>query len=199
MGGSFKPDYLIAVYIILPMVILALILTLMYVYCSKRFRLNWFEKSLLEEHRGYNSVTTRTADYDRYSDERECSKPHRTVQFKDSYEELTTNTSVTDVSGLLSRTGKVAGSRQEQRRGSLTTEWMFGTTRLGSASPTSSSNDISEKFWVPPTILERKRAQSLVTSSLCHQDSEEGKFELFLSFCMCVLKLKIIFILCLVL
>lgn len=42
------------------------------------------------------------------------------------------------------------------------------------SSPSSPSRDVSEKFWVPPAVLERKRAQSLVPT-VPHHDSEDGK------------------------
>jgi hypothetical protein len=41
--------YLIVVYIVVPTTVLILLLLLLYVTCSKRFRLNWYERFLLEE------------------------------------------------------------------------------------------------------------------------------------------------------
>ena len=42
------------------------------------------------------------------------------------------------------------------------------------STPSSPNRDVSEKFWVPPAVLERKRAQSLVPT-LTNRDSDDGK------------------------
>jgi hypothetical protein len=60
------------------------------------------------------------------------------------------------------------------------TGWMPVSRKMGS-SPSSPTRDVSEKFWVPPAVLERKRAQSLVPT-VPHHDSDDGKFFLLFSF-----------------
>lgn len=46
--------------------------------------------------------------------------------------------------------------------------------KMGS-SPSSPVRDVTEKFWVPPAVLERKRAQSLIPNISHHGDSDDGK------------------------
>ncbi|CAH1786120.1 unnamed protein product [Owenia fusiformis] len=42
-------DYLIIVYVTVPLIIVALLIVLVYICCSKKYKLNWFERNLLEE------------------------------------------------------------------------------------------------------------------------------------------------------
>ena len=53
-------------------------------------------------------------------------------------------------------------------------EWLQSVRKMGS-SPSSPVADASEKFWVPPGVLERKRAQSLVPT-LSRQGSDDGQW-----------------------
>lgn len=55
-------------------------------------------------------------------------------------------------------------------------EWLQSVRKMGS-SPSSPVADASEKFWVPPGVLERKRAQSLVPT-LSRQGSDDGQWML---------------------
>lgn len=42
--------YMVAVYILVPALIVGGLCLLLYICCSKRYRLNWFERTLLEAH-----------------------------------------------------------------------------------------------------------------------------------------------------
>ncbi|XP_050389642.1 synaptotagmin-5 [Patella vulgata] len=132
MSRSSTSGYLIAVYIVVPAVVILLAVLLLYIYCTKRHRLNWYQKTLLEE-------------YD--------------------------NGTLGPLLSEGSKAGLMSGKGRGMRSSSLKTEWMIYVKKMGS-SPSSPTNDTSEKFWVPPAVLERKRAQSLVPS-LSRQDSDE--------------------------
>lgn len=126
-------NYLIAVYIVVPVLLIALLLLIVYIVCSRRYKLNWFERSLLEEQNDGEGYTIRPA--------------------------------------LRKSAGSLAGTR-----GCLKFGWPGGTAaaKMGST-PSSPSSDIGEKFWVPPNVMERKRAQSLVPSLMYH-GSEDGGY-----------------------
>ncbi|XP_067660988.1 synaptotagmin-1-like [Haliotis asinina] len=134
MASQGTPGYLIAVYACIPAVLLALVIVLLYVFCSKRYRLNWYERTLLEER---------------------CTDQVSPLLRRDQ------------ANSFMSGTAKGRGIRA----GSLKTEWLLNVRKMGS-SPSSPTADASEKFWVPPTVIERKRAQSLVPS-LSRNDSDE--------------------------
>ncbi|ESO85946.1 Sytalpha [Lottia gigantea] len=133
MSRPSPSAYLIAVYVAVPAVVLLLAIIVVYIYCTKRHRLNWYQRTLLEE-------------YDRGTLGPLLSEGAKT--------------------GLMSGKGG-----RGMRSSSLKSEWMIYVKKMGS-SPSSPTNDASEKFWVPPNVLERKRAQSLVPS-LSRQDSDE--------------------------
>ena len=70
------------------------------------------------------------------------------------------------------------GRGRGARTGSVKSEWLFGGRKMGSSpsSPTAPTADASERFWVPPHLVERKRAQSLVPQ-LSRNDSDEGRVQ----------------------
>ncbi|XP_025112828.1 synaptotagmin-like protein 5 isoform X2 [Pomacea canaliculata] len=58
MGSSLPttPPYMIAVYVAVSLSVVGLFAALVYIFCSRRYRLNWFERTLLEEHKGAAAV-----------------------------------------------------------------------------------------------------------------------------------------------
>ncbi|XP_076091601.1 synaptotagmin-6-like isoform X2 [Mytilus galloprovincialis] len=138
-----QPDYLIVAYIVVPTTILILLLLLLYVTCSKRFRLNWYERFLLEE---------KSSDK-KFSEAKNIKLPPKA-----------------SVTNVLSAIG--VGKERRYSKVHFKTEWMPVSRKMGS-SPSSPTRDVSEKFWVPPAVLERKRAQSLVPT-VPHHDSDDG-------------------------
>lgn len=178
-----RENYLIAVYILLPTFLLALLILLLYIYCSKRFKLNWYEKTLLEEHDRHTTIDKNCASVsvDTVNSNSSLTTPliHNTTGSKGV---TTTNTSIniqcSNPAALLikptvSTTCSVSSEKRDSK-GSLIAEWLPGNIRMGS-SPSSPVRDVSQKFWVPPAVIERKRAQSLVPS-LTQIDSDDGKF-----------------------
>lgn len=146
-----QPDYLIVVYIVVPTTVLILLLLLLYVTCSKRFRLNWYERFLLEEN---------TTD-------KKCSEAKNI--------KLLPSASVTSILSAIGVSKEKRHSKVHFKIG-----WMPVSRKMGS-SPSSPTRDVSEKFWVPPAVLERKRAQSLVPT-VPHHDSDDGKFFVLFTF-----------------
>jgi hypothetical protein len=63
------------------------------------------------------------------------------------------------VTSILSAIG--VNKEKQHSKVHFKTGWMPVSRKMGS-SPSSPTRDVSEKFWVPPAVLERKRAQSLV-------------------------------------
>lgn len=161
-----QPDYLIVVYIVVPTTVLILLLLLLYVTCSKRFRLNWYERFLLEEN---------TTD-------KKCSEAKNI--------KLLPGASVTSI---LSAIG--VNKDKQHSKVHFKTGWMPVSRKMGS-SPSSPTRDVSEKFWVPPAVLERKRAQSLVPT-VPHHDSDDGKFFFLFSFIFFTNVIKFYFYFCL--
>ncbi|XP_041369848.1 synaptotagmin-5-like [Gigantopelta aegis] len=145
------PAYLIAVFAGVPAVILFLALLALFILCSKRYRLNWYERTLLEE-----DTADQTGPL--------LSKGPRASLFQKG------GLFGGCKGGLMSGGGGNRGGRGA-RTGSVKSEWLFSVRKMGS-SPSSPTSDASEKFWVPPHVIERKRAQSLVPS-LSRNDSDE--------------------------
>lgn len=56
-------------------------------------------------------------------------------------------------------------------------DWPIVITGQPMTSPSYSppDHDMTEKFWVPPEVIERKRAQSLVSSLSHHESDDQGK------------------------
>ncbi|XP_074654722.1 synaptotagmin-5-like [Tubulanus polymorphus] len=143
---SSIPGYLLALYIVIPLVVLCLALLVMFLCCSKRYRLNWFERSLLQ-----------------HDDEeiRRINKPSPVYS----------NTSSPRLSIASIRRGS------QQKYGPLLTPNIFAYGNMGSNPSTPQNTDGeseqgSEQFWVPPDVVRKKRAQSLV-ATLMHNDTSD--------------------------
>ncbi|XP_045191716.2 synaptotagmin-1-like [Mercenaria mercenaria] len=170
-------NYLIAIYIAAPIATVVLLLACVYVYCYRRSRLNWYEKYLLEEHqrqsaagttenagssnkRGITGVT-RNKNYRR----RNCFgnlKPLKPiVEVIKSLKKLTTRL----------KSSSENGSRDCENK----TEWIVCSRKRMGSSPSSPVHDpAEEKFWVPPAVLDRKRAQSLIPTTTQTESEEDN-------------------------
>ena len=153
---SGPPAYMIAVFAGVPAVILFLVLVALFVLCSKRYRLNWYERTLLEQ-----DASEQTGPL--------LAKGPRASLFQKG------GLFGGCKGGLMSGGG---GRGRGARTGSVKSEWLFGGRKMGSSpsSPTAPTADASERFWVPPHLVERKRAQSLVPQ-LSRNDSDEGRVQ----------------------
>lgn len=171
--------YWIVVFITAPVATTLFFLAIVYIYCTRRSRLNWYEKALLDddderqcdagtpEHAGssnsceYSGVSRAYSGRSRnYSGN--IKRPKAIVEVIKSLKKLTTRL-------------KSSGEK-EPRDHENKTEWIVCSRKGMGSSPSSPVRDPAEEtFWVPPTVLDRKRAQSLVPTTTQH-DSEEGKW-----------------------
>ena len=172
-------DYLIVAYIIIPIILVVLFLALLYVFCSKRYKLNWYEKVLLEE----NTSEQQQRGVDILTETNIAGKSNRTARTKKHIRFQTPPksdhyTAIVEVlkswkqkfTGRIKTSPGPALSHDNER----TTEWIYCSRKgLGSSTSSPIIEGSDEKFWVPPTVLDRKRAQSLVPT-VPHNDSEEG-------------------------
>lgn len=172
-------DYLIVAYILIPAVLVVLFLALLYVFCSKRYKLNWYEKVLLEE----NTSKQEQCDVDVLTVSNIGGKSDRIRKKRIRFQTPKSSrwTAIVEVlkSWKQKFTGRVKTSpgpdTQENER---TTEWIYCSRKgLGSSTSSPIIESSDEKFWVPPAVLDRKRAQSLVPT-VPHNDSEEGRVRL---------------------
>lgn len=173
--GSTSP-YLIAVSVLAPLATLLLILLCIYALCSNKRRANWYENSLLEEKEKQTTVRFTVTQAD---GETECSdsindrkrKAGKRVRFQPI-------TSIVEVlKGLrkLTTRFKSLGDRDAAVQNGHTTEWIVCSRKSMGSSPSSPVHEpAEEKFWVPPAVVDRKRAQSLVPA--VYNDSEDGMF-----------------------
>lgn len=171
---------LIALYIVAPVATVILLLVLVYIFCYRRSRLNWYEKSLLEDQRYSSAGTTENAGssirrgiigHARYKNlpRQKVFGNKPIVEVIKSLKKLTTR---------LKSSGENDSGDNENK-----TEWIVCSRKRMGSSPSSPVHDpAEEKFWVPPTVLDRKRAQSLIPTTT-HTESEEGElFSFFLQF-----------------
>ncbi|XP_064649839.1 synaptotagmin-5-like isoform X2 [Lineus longissimus] len=148
MVYSDLPSYLIAVYVLIPVIVFVLLVILIYICCSKRFRLNWFERSLLDH-------------------QEECQRINCVSSHSPS-----SHTAPRLSCGSLRRTSLKYGPLIATPRTSMGSNPSHASTPGGTND--AQSSDSSENFWVPPDVVKKKRAQSLVAAML-HQESDEGK------------------------
>ena len=126
--------YLVALYITIPIVVIVMMVTVCYLCCSRRYRLNWFERHRLEEEGSQKF-------------ESDSEKEH----FAHRYSILSLSS--------------------DRRKSSvkyvpLLSELAQATSSTAATSPTTPLADSisikSDTFWVPPEVVEKKRAQSLI-------------------------------------
>ncbi|XP_064649842.1 synaptotagmin-5-like isoform X5 [Lineus longissimus] len=146
MVYSDLPSYLIAVYVLIPVIVFVLLVILIYICCSKRFRLNWFERSLLDH-------------------QEECQRINCVSSHSPS-----SHTAPRLSCGSLRRTSLKYGPLIATPRTSMGSNPSHASTPGGTND--AQSSDSSENFWVPPDVVKKKRAQSLVAAML-HQESDE--------------------------
>ena len=168
-------DYLIIAYIIIPTLLIALFLALLYVFCSKRFKLNWYEKVLLEE-----NCAQKRGDVDVLAEAAIERKSNRTYKKRIRFQTPKQDHWAAIVEVLKSWKQKFS-ARIKTSAGHVSdendrkTEWIYCSKKsLGSSTSSPIIEGSDEKFWVPPAVLDRKRAQSLVPT-VTHNDSEEGR------------------------
>ena len=174
-------DYLIVAYIIIPIVLVVLFLALLYVFCSKRYKLNWYEKVLLEE----NTSELKQRDVDILTETNIAGKGNRTTRKKRIRFQTPKSDRYTAIVEVLKSwkqkfTGRIKTSPgPNTHENERTTEWIYCSKKgLGSSTSSPIIEGSDEKFWVPPAVLDRKRAQSLVPT-VPHNDSEEGMCDIY--------------------
>ena len=180
---SSEFDYLIVAYILIPAILIVLFLALLYVFCSKRFKLNWYEKVLLEE----NISEQKHSDVDVLTEANTGRKGNRIRKKHIRFQTPKSDhwTAIVEVlkSWKQKFTGRIKTSPgRDIKENERTTEWIYCSKKgLGSSTSSPIIEGTDEKFWVPPAVMDRKRAQSLVPT-VAHNDSEEGKLLLYINF-----------------
>jgi hypothetical protein len=171
-------DYLIVVYIAAPIATVLLLLVCVYVYCYRRSRLTWYEKYLLEEQQRQSSAGTSESAGSSGSTRRgiigvtRSKKSSKRIYFKDSKPIQPIVEVIKSLKKLTTRLKSSGenGSKECENK----TEWIVCSRKRMGSSPSSPVHDpAEEKFWVPPAVLDRKRAQSLVPTTT-QAESEEG-------------------------
>ena len=173
---------MIAIYVIVPAVILILLLILVYFCCSRKYRLNWFERTLLEAHGerdsekeyinpvGGSSSTGPVLDH---------GSLHRSSIQSVQTQNSDRSSSITSAS-IPSISHPLAGPQPPPL---VSTKYcpliepphIPPVISSRSSTPTSEKSQSSEQqFWVPPTVLQKKRAKSLVPQMVQPQDSEDS-------------------------
>ncbi len=176
---------LIALYVIVPAVVFLLVIVVLYYCCSRKYRLNWFERTLLEaseektsEKEYINPPTASTSAgpaLDHGSMHRTSIQSH-----KSDRSSSVTSTGIPFISHPLAASQPPALISAKY---SPLFEPHFPP--MANAYPTSPSSDKSsiseQQFWVPPAVLQKKRAQSLVPQLLQPQEPPEdsGTFHRF--------------------
>ena len=218
---------MLVVYVAVSVICSLLIVLIIYSLCvRRRQRLNWFEKSLVEEEARYSALRVKTlrrpktnvtfADElntywsdDKPSDkcslraDSSLSQPCLGVYKAKSDTELNTSNSSTSLGtrsssssnskrnlcgashrpkgilevlkGLRKLTTRLKSSseRDQNCNEEPKTEWIvYSRKRMGSSPGSPCHEAGEEKFWVPPAVADRKRAQSLIPTTT--QDSEDG-------------------------
>lgn len=172
--------YLIAVCILAPLVCLLLILLCCYALCSNKRRSNWFENTLLEENEKQTTIRFTVTQAD--DSETECidtwgDSRRKRVRFQP----LSAIVEVLKGLKKLTTRFKSLGDPEAVLQNGNKTEWIVCSRRSMGSSPSSPVHEpVEEKFWVPPAVVDRKRAQSLVPTP-CH-DSEDGRCCFYLFF-----------------
>ena len=172
-------DYLIVAYILIPAILVVLFLAVLYVFCSKRFKLNWYEKVLLEE----NSAQ-KQGDVDVLVEANIVRKSNRIQKRRIRFQTPKPDHWTAIVEVLKSWKQKFSAriktsADNDSQENERTTEWIYCSKKsLGSSTSSPIIEGSDEKFWVPPAVMDRKRAQSLIPT-VPHNDSEEGKLMSF--------------------
>ena len=233
MGGTSygeKHGVIIALCVLVPTLFLVGIVVILYICCSRRYKLNWFERTLLDT-QGDTSDGERERDglhapeVERRAsaplDKRELSETSAVLASQHTYYQShpqlqqqqarsgqvssqthhLTHRSAPSISfpqqhfPQLQHQPKVYVSGAPSRGGAqsslskyllLVSDSSLSNASMGSVSSTPSETSSSrvsprgsltaEQFWVPPAIIQKKRAQSLIPSLLAHHaDSDDSK------------------------
>ena len=179
---------MIAIYVIVPAVVLVVGIILVYFCCSRRYRLNWFERTLLEAHDERDSekeyinparasTSTGVVVQDHGSIHR-CSVQSIRTQTSDRSSSITSG-SIPSISHPLA--GPQPSCASTSKYSPLIEPPHIPPVISSHPSTPSSEKSGEQQFWVPPAILQKKRAQSLVPQLLQPQDSveESGKFSFY--------------------
>lgn len=140
--------------------------------------MNWYEKSLLEEdERHWDTRTSENAGSSGSGGNTYVTRGYNGHRRKYSGNIKRPKIIVEVIKSLKKLTTRLKSSGEKDARGhEHKTEWIVCSRKGMGSSPSSPVRDLTEEtFWVPPTVLDRKRAQSLVPTTTQH-DSEEGKF-----------------------
>ena len=180
--GAHPPTYVISIYIVVTLVLLALLAFIVYVCCSKRYRLNWFERTLLDAQRGKAEEKARLNLHG-------CSAG-TLVPRKGSTLTLSQGSNVSikyvslrtkSIDSMGSNPSSPVSDKEEtsspppslphtpQRMGSYSGSGAGARGSRGAMAKLGASQDRRDsqgEFWVPPTIIQKKRAQSLIPQIL---------------------------------
>lgn len=177
--------YLIAVCVLTPVAAVSLVLFFVYALCLPKRRSNWYENTLLEEKQRQTTIrfTVTQADdsetesvhggRDKIGEFAYCGERSDLSEKKVKWQPTTSIVEVLRGLRKLTTRFKSLGERDTALQNGNTTDWIVCTRKRMGSSPSSPVHEsVEEKFWVPPAVVDRKRAQSLVPT-ICH-DSEDG-------------------------
>ena len=168
---------MIAAYVIVSAVVLILATIMLYYCCSKKYRLNWFERTFLEAHDGRDSekeyINPATG-----SSSTGLVVDHGSLHGSCTQSVQTQNADSSITSGSIpSISHPLAGSQSSPLTSTKYNPLMepLHIPPVISSRPSSPSSEkwSEQQFWVPPTVLQKKRTQSLVPQLFQHQNSIE--------------------------
>ena len=182
--------YMVAVYILVPAMLVGGLCLLLYICCSKRYRLNWFERTLLEAHEErssekeyINASATRGSSSTAQTSVGDHGSMHHSSLHSVHISGMGSDSSATSGS-IPSISHPVAGpqpSITSSTSSKITPVLNTPDTApiippvIASSHPSTPGSEASadQQFWVPSTIIQKKRAQSLIPQLLQPQDSTE--------------------------
>ena len=179
---------MIAIYVIVPSVIFIVVVILVCFCCSRKYRLNWFERTLLEAHEKRDSekeyinpatASTSTGVVQDHGSLHRCSVHSVRTQSSDRSSSITSG-SIPSISHPLA--GPQPPPLTTSKYSPLIEPPHIPPVISSHPSTPSSEKSGEQQFWVPPAILQKKRAQSLVPQLLQPQESTEDMGEHILYF-----------------
>ena len=200
MSSANSNYYIAIVCIILPVVIVLLLLLCLYILYSRRFQLNWYDRTLLEE-----SAREQTTTFIRISDEKGnvrtlgeslgvCGRTrgrqfNRAAGTGSAGIRKPLDAILEVIKSLKKLSTRWKSSAADCGMDAVTengkdSEWIICSKRQNGSNPNSPTNESMEQaetFWVPPTVVERKRAHSLVPTTTQRTDSDEGRWNFLLN------------------
>ncbi len=173
---------MIATYVILPAIVVILAVIVLYYCCSRKYRINWFERTLLEAHEerdsekeyinpGASSSRSGGAGAGLAPDQE--SLFHRSSIGNETHKsERSWSTTTTSSIPSISHPG---GASKYPYNPLMEPPVAHHVPTVLSPFPSTPSSDKSSEhaFWVPPAVLEKKRAQSLVPTLQQPQEGED--------------------------